>query len=257
MNTREKKRVGRKTKKAAAASAVALLTAASVVTGSLFASPAALLPDDGAPVVAYDMAVGPDGAEDDGAGAGEDESKKTRGHGGVRAALRQRMLRLPLAVRLLVILPLWALGSVILAAAGAAWPLLSPALGRAAGFALTLLLLAGAFLLAAKAAFPDLPLKKIANRRTAVLLLLGAAAMSVADAILPAVWEEYEQAKNAVLSAMFFLALSAAAAPFALRERKRRLSTAKAEAERAKKPDKLVFTDGVGTFTVRVPEGGR
>ena len=310
-------------KKAAATTAVALLTAASVVTGSQFETPAALLPEDGAPAIVYNANTGLDGAEDDDAGVSEDESEETRRRGGIRAMLRQRILRLPLVVRLLVVLPLWALGTVILAAAGAvwpllspvlgkvagfalllglligafvlaataafpalsakkllsrrnlvalllgaaalsvvdavlgaAWPLLSPALGRVAGFALMLALLVGACVLAAKAAFPDLPIKKLLNRRSLVALLLGAAALSVVDAVLGAAWADYGQAKNIVLSAGFFLALCCASVPFALREQKRRLAAAKASAERAKKPDRLVFTDAGGTFTVQVPNVG-
>ena len=242
-------------KKAAATTAIALLTAASVVTGSLFDSPAALLPDDGASAVVYTVGDAPDGADDD-AGVEEDESGETRRRGGVRAALRARVLRLPLIVRLLFVMPLWALGSVILAGAGAAWALLQPVLGKIAGFALLLALLLGAFLIAAKAAFPDLPLKKLLNRRSFFALLLGAAGLSALDALLPAVWGEYARAKDIVLSVGFFLVLCCAAVPFALREQRRRLQNAAAErtAEKTgeKKPRKLVFTDAGGTFTVTV-----
>lgn len=240
---------------AAAVTAVALLTAASVMTGSLFDTPAALLPDDGAPSIVYNMNTGLDGAEDDDAGVSEDESEEKSKRGGVRAVLRQRILQLPLIVRLLVILPLWALGSVILAAAGAAWPLLSPVLGKIAGFALMLALLIGAFVLAAKAVFPDLPVKKLLSRRNLVALVLGAAALSLADAVLGAAWTDYEQIKNVALSAGFFVALSCAAVPFALREQRRRLAKAAAQRER-EEPSTLMFTDGVGTFPVRVPHVG-
>lgn len=244
-------------KKAAVTTAVALLTAASVVTGSLFETPAALLPDDGAPSIVYNMNTGLDGADDDDAGLEADESEETRRRGGIRAVLRARILRLPLIVRLLVILPMWALGSAILAACGAAWTLLQPVLGKIAGFALMLALLVGTFLLAAKAVFPDLPVKKLLSRRNLVALLLGAAGLGVVDAALPAVWDGYEQVKDIVLSAGFFIALSCAAVPFALREQKRRLSDAKAEAEKRKAPEKLVFTDAGGTFTVAIPNAGK
>jgi len=243
-------------KRTAATTAVALLAAASVTTGSLFETPAALLPDDGAPSIVYNMNNGLDGAEDDDAGAVEDESEE-KSRRGVRAALRQRILQLPLVVRLLVILPLWALGTVILAAAGAAWPLLSPVLGKIAGFALMLALLIGAFVLAAKAVFPDLPVKKLLSRRSLVALILGAAALSLADAILGAAWADYEQAKNIVLSAGFFVALSCATIPFALREQKHRLNAKPAEKpEQPKQPETLTFHDGVSAFRVRVPNIG-
>lgn len=256
MEETKKQSTAGKVKRSAAVSAVALLTAASVMTGSLFESPTALLSNEGAPTAIYAMANDYDGAADDGSDVDEDEGEETRRRGGVRAMLRERILRLPLVVRLLAVLPLWALGSVILAAAGAAWPLLSPVLGKVAGFALMLALLLGSFLLAAKAAFPDLPIKKLVSRRNLVALLLGASALTVADAVLGAVWGEYEQSKDIILSVGFFLALSCATVPFALREQKRRLSAAKAAAQRVQKPDKLIFTDGVGTYTVRVPKTG-
>ena len=240
-----------KAKKTAAVTAIALLTAASVVTGSLFETPAALLPDDGAPAVVYNMTTGLDGADDDDAGLDEDESEETRRRGGVRAVLRQRILQLPLFVRLFVILPMWALGSALLAAGGAAWTLLQPVLGKIAGFAVMLALLAGTFLLAAKAVFPDLPLKKLLSRRNLVALVLGAAGLTAADAVLDVAWMEYAQWKNVVLSAGLFLALSCAAVPFFLREQKRRLQ--QNAAQKAEKPDKLVFTDAGGTFSVTIP----
>lgn len=252
MDTKEKGSGAGKLKKTAAVSAVALLTAASVTTGSLFTTPAALLSDDGAAGSAYSVSVDLDGLDDDDAGTEQDESGETKRRGGVRAALRARILRLPLAVRLLVVLPLWALGSVILAAAGALWALLAPVLGKIALWALLLALLVGAFLLAAKAAFPDLPIKKILNRRSLVALVLGASALAAADAVLGAAWEDYAQIKDVVLSVGFFAALSCAAVPFALREQKRRLTAR--EAETPPKPQKLVFTDGVDCYTVRVSE---
>ena len=255
MTKKENKRTASRAKKAAAVSAVALLTAASVATGSLFDSPAALLAEDGTSVVCTVS----DGAEDaaDDADAGEAGGEETRRRGGARAALRERILRLPMFVRLLVILPLWALGSALIAAAGAAWTLLSPVLGKLAGFALLLALLAGTFLAAVKTAFPDLPLKKILSRRSLVALLLGAATLTAVDAALPLVWDDYGQIRNVALSVGFFAALCCAAVPFALREQKRRLTAARAAAERAAHPDKLTFTDGVGTFTLRVPDAGQ
>ena len=226
MKTKEKNHTVSKVKKTAAVSAVALLTAASVATGSLFSTPAALLSDAGTPASAYSVSVDLDGADDDGAGVEQDESGEAKKRG-IRSALRARILRLPLAARLLAVLPLWALGSVILA---------------------------GAFLFTAKAVFPDLPLKKILNRRSLVALLLGASALAAADAVFGATWEDYTQVRNIVLSVGFFAALSCAVVPFALREQKRRLALP--EAKLPKKPDKLIFTDGVDSYTVRVPEIG-
>lgn len=242
-----------KTKKKAALAAVALLTAASVTAGSLFDSPAALLSDDGASAVVYQINTGTDGADDDDAGPEQDESEETRRRGGLRMILRMRILQLPLIVRLLILLPLWAVGTILIAASGTAWSLLSPVLGKAAGFALLSALLIGAFAIAAKAVFPDLPVKKLLSRRSFVALILGAALLSLLDAILGAAWGGYERYKNIILSAGFFLSASCVTVPFALREQQRRLRAVKEAAERRKKPETLTFTDAGGTFTVTIP----
>lgn len=256
MSKKEDRPFTRKAKKAAAVSAVTLLTAASVMTGSLFDSPEALLRDDGAAIPVCGTVTPADGAKDGDAGVEDGESEEMRRRG-VRAALRQRILRLPLAVRLLIVLPIWALGGAILAVLGALWPLLSPVLGKLAGFALAAALLAGAFLSAAKAVFPDLPLKKLLSRHSLAVLLLGAAGLMIADAVLPAVWDGYARAREIVLSVSVFLALACVTVPFALREQKRRLAAPpKAAAKRGNHPEKLVFTDGVGTFTITVPGAG-
>lgn len=247
----------KKNTKRTAAAAAALLLAASVTAGSLFENPADLLSDDGGSAVVYQLS---DGGDDDGAGAGGEENDgENRRRPGPREVLRRRILRLPLVVRLLVVLPLWGVGSAVLAAAGAAWALLSPFAGRVGGFALLLALLTLSFAAAAKAVFPDLPLKKIFSRRGLAALALGAAALAALDAVLGAAWAEYAGVKNAVLSVGFFLALSAALVPFALREQRRRaeaLEKARSEAERAeaerKAREPLVFTDAAGSFAVRV-----
>lgn len=246
-----------KTKQAALTAALALLTAASVTAGSLFDSPAALLSDDGGASASYSVGVGSGGADDDDAGAQEDDADEARRRGGLRAMLRRRILALPLAVRLLAVLPLWGVGTAILAAATAAWPLLQPVVGKIAGFALLLALLLGCFALAAKAAFPDLPLKKLLNRRSLMALALSAAGLALLDAVLGAAWGEYARWKNAVLSAAFFLALCAAAVPFALREQKRRLAEAAAPKPAPEPPKTLTFTDAAGTFSVTIPNVGR
>lgn len=237
--------------KKAVLGALALLTAASVTAGSLFENPAALLPEDGAPGIVYNYNV--DGGTDDDAGGAENESDETRRRGGVRAALRARILRLPLLVRLLVVVPLWALGTVILAAAGAAWPLLQPALGKLALCALMLLVLAGAFLLAAKAVFPDLPVKKLFRRRSLVILLLGALTLAGADAVLPFVWEDYARVREAAQPAGLFAVLACAVVSFALHEQRRRRQKAETAEKAPQTPKTLVFTDGAGTYEVRVP----
>lgn len=236
-------------KKTALTTAIALLTTASVMTGSLFDTPAALL--DGGDAVGIVYQADADAGEADGDADTQEGEEKNRRGGSLRASLRARLLRLPLAVRLLVLAPLWAVGSAILAAAGALAPLLSPLFARAALFALLLALLVGCFTAAAKTVFPDLPLRRLLSRRSLLALALGAAGLAAADAVLGASWEEYETWRGAALSVAFFLALAGVSAPALLREQKRRLD--EMHKKTAKKSDELVFTDAGGTFTVKIP----
>ena len=114
----------------------------------------------------------------------------------------------------------------------------------------SLLLLAalfGAFLLAVKAVFPDLPLKKILNRRTVPWLLLGGLALSVADRVLLSQLEGYGPIRNLAFAGGFLLLLAAAVLSFVRKEQRRRRAAPPPEAEaEAPARDELVVFDAPG-----------
>ena len=85
-------------KKTAAAAALAAAAAAGMVTGALFDSPADLLAEPDAVVETQ--------ADDNDAGAPDDEERQRT----PVQRLRQWVLSLPSAVRMLVGVPLWCLG---------------------------------------------------------------------------------------------------------------------------------------------------
>ena len=247
-----KEKTARRAGKLTLAATVALLTAASVTVGGMFDSPAAILDDEAKPLVAYVS----DGAEDDGdAEAGEENSEKTRRRASVSA--REAILRLPLAVRLLVVLPLWALGTTVTALLGtlAASPIGQAALNMLLIFAV----FAALFTLAAKAVFPDLPLKKILNRRSLTGLLFGALTLGALDAVLPLVWEPYEEARRAVLAVGTLALLGAAMLHFSLREQRRRLQEKRAEqAQPPASPERVEFVDpGGDSYIVDLSRAGK
>ncbi|MBR1457491.1 MAG: hypothetical protein IJ594_10095 [Oscillospiraceae bacterium] len=235
---------GREKKRRAAAAAVAVVTSASLVVGGIFNSPAALLDDDpGLPQAAYtddddlDGTGGGDGGDEDG-GAGGSEVEEEEEQGGVRAGVRQRVLQLPYAVRLLVILPLWCLGWLLLTGASALWAaVLSPVLGKALAWLLLLAALVGAFLLAGKTIFPDLPVKKILNRRSLLGLVIGSVALGAADIVVPLFWAEYTRVENIVRAVGVLLVFGTVTGLFARRELRRRRELAAAEAEEAAEPE--------------------
>lgn len=203
------------------AAGVALLASAGVLVGGLFSSPAALLDDAPTPIVAYadDDDLDEDDAENETGASGEEETESV----GLRARMRQRILQLPLIVRLLVILPLWALGWGILTLASALWgAVLSPVLGKALAWLLLLAALLGAFALAGKTLFPDLPLKKILNKRSILGLVIGAALLGVADYVVPLFWAGYSRVEAIARAAGILLVFGTATVSFAVREQRRR-----------------------------------
>ncbi len=228
----------------AAATAVAAVTAGGVVMGGLFSSPDELMngPDgDDAPVPVIDTAVpdggaaGGDDLDDEDTGDGEDEDRR---RGGLRSRARQWIWQLPASVRALVGVPLWALGWLILTGASALWGgVLSPVFGTVLGWALTAAVLLGAFALTAKAMFPDLPLKKILNRRNFLGLLFGTAILALAEAVVPLFWDGYGKIAQLVraLGSAGILALMTAL--FARRENRRRQKEAARLAREAEKTE--------------------
>ena len=122
---KKKKRHGK-----AVASAVAAVTAAGVMVGGSFASPQEILEDGPEPIV---QALAMDAQNDmdaDGGGtdSGDEEiSEEEEEKRGVRASVRKLVRSAPAEVRALVVLPLWALGTLAIALGNAMWSaVLSP-----------------------------------------------------------------------------------------------------------------------------------
>lgn len=189
----------RKKKKGAssvAASAVATVTAAGVLVGGAYSSPEELMNDGPAPVVdtlinndvpANDGGLGPEDFEEELAGA-EDEEKR----GGVRASVRRRMRAAPAGVRAMIGVPLWIIGTIALMALSTLWTgVLSPAAMLVLSWVGIALLAVLIYTLAVKAVFPDMPLKKILNKRSIIGIGILCLIFGVADAALPLFWDDY------------------------------------------------------------------
>lgn len=127
----------------------------------------------------------------------EENKEKTRAKRGISARIRDWILRLPIAVRALVGVPLWAIGWLLTG-------LLNPVWQQIGGFLLPVLikiaiLLVVLFLiifLTVKALHPDLParkiLKKILRKKNILFLVIGAVVLGVLDSVLLLTLEDYE-----------------------------------------------------------------
>lgn len=235
----ERREKDRERRRRLLAGAVALVTSAGLLVGGLFNSPAALVEEDELrPTVlcADDDDDSGDDAEEE-LEETEEEEEETAVRPGARARLRQRILQLPPAIRLLVILPLWCVGWLLSSGAQLLWgALLSPLLGKALLWLLWLGLLAAAFLLAGKTVFPELPIRKILNRRSLLGLVLGALLLGVADLVAPLVWVDYSRIEAIARAVGTLLLLSAVTLSFVLRQQRRRRTAAAAAAPEPEVP---------------------
>jgi len=160
----------------AAAAAMAAAAVVGVATGTVFESPADLMQDPEAIVLQQ--------TEEEDGFATEERQKKPVGR------IRGWVLGLPSAVRMLVGVPLWAIGWVVMTGlstffAGA----MTPVAARLLGWLCLALILVVVYALSVKAAFPKLPFRKIL-RGPSLLFLLGLTALlALADLALPSAWQ--------------------------------------------------------------------
>ena len=172
-----------KKRKAAAAAAVTVAAAAGVITGTAFDSPMDLVPEIA--VTAEQQ------AEDEGAAVMEQRR-------GPAARVRQWVLGLPAAVRMLVAVPLWCFGWVLMSAASLLWAGATPWLARLLSWGCLAVLLLAVFTCSVKAAFPGVPLRKILRPGNVLFLLLASAVLCAADLALPTMWKGYNAISRTV-----------------------------------------------------------
>lgn len=213
-----KNRKDRKTDpaKAAAKTAVAVAASASVLVGGLFNSPADLVNDPEGPGI--DRAFPPaavevlsdgteEGAPDDktegggdgSSGGGSENSDAASGRSDVRQSLRAAVQRVPKAVRAAAGVPMWIAGWLLTGAFRLAWGgVVSPVLSFLAGWLILSAFVLLAVVCAVKAVFPNLPLRKILNKKTVLAVLISCGVLSAIDTFLPLFWPEYRKISRVV-----------------------------------------------------------
>ena len=123
--------------------------------------------------------------------------------------LRDQIIHLPLAVRAVVLLPLWAIGEVAFAVAGAfSAALAAPAGQLVLGFLAQLGILLAVFLTAYKLIFPKTPVKELFSKRKFPWLLAAAAAVTIANLVLEKVWDHWGIMRIILMAAVGYIVLS-------------------------------------------------
>lgn len=183
----------RKTAVKGATTAVVMM---SLLTGTAFSDPADIVQDQSAasyrpaPIVmdVSDFVNAP--VEDD----DEGESEEQKGaKSGIASRFRQAVLSMPQSVRILVVTPLWLIGTALMTVVSVLWNILfaSPLGAFIASFALGFAVLTGLFTATAKILFPDLPISKILCKKNVLILGCLALVLSGIDAVAPLYWNKY------------------------------------------------------------------
>ena len=120
-----------------------------------------------------------------------DEEKSSRS--GFMARFRQAILSMPQSVRLLIVTPLWLLGTALMTVIAFLWNVIfaSPLGAFIASFAIGLAVLLALFTTTAKALFPDIPVKDLLSRNNIIIIAISALLLSGIDAVAPLYWHEY------------------------------------------------------------------
>lgn len=183
----------RKTVIRGTASAVVVI---SLLTGLAFSNPADITEDQSAanyrpaPIVMdVDDFVNAPVDDDDESDADEQKGAKM----GVFARFRQAVSTMPQSLRILIVLPLWAGGTVILTAISFLWNVIfaSPLAAFIASLFFGFAILTGLFTVTAKALFPDVPIRKLLSKRNLLILGVLALVLSGLDAVAPMYWHQY------------------------------------------------------------------
>ena len=184
----DKEKTG-KVKKRIARSAVALTTAASLITAGLFHTPAEIVKEEDvfvppAIVETMDREPVPNEPEDM---PEEEEARKKN----LKDRFREALLRIPRIVRILLLLPLWCIGTALLAVLTPLFQtVLPPLLNILLKWLIIAAVLLGLVTAAMKLVFPDLPLKKILSKRNVVLVVVCSAVVGMAGWVLEDLYPE-------------------------------------------------------------------
>ena len=159
--------------------AAAVVTAAAVTgvgTSATFDSPLDLVPE-----VAEELNLD----FEDGT-AVEDTDQKSP-----LAKVRIWVMGLPAAVRMLVAVPLWVMGWVLMSAVSVFWAGAAPVLAGLLNWVCLAIVLLVVFTVASKAAFPGVSVRRILRPGNVLLIVVLSAIFWVADLALPTVWNDY------------------------------------------------------------------
>lgn len=188
----------KKIRSAVTKAAVGTVTAASVLTGSLFDDPGDILSPENPEPDSVQQAI----TETRYPGQTQAAAAPT-----VRERIRSAFLRMPTAVRALVLLPLWCVGTAVLSVTGLLLRTFAPFWKILLMFALEAGLLFGLFAFVYHLIFPNRPIRNLLKKENLFPLLFLAAFLAITDYFLSRYYEQYRLISGLVKIALGFLVL--------------------------------------------------
>ena len=152
-----------------------------------------------------------------------EEEKKT-----LKQRIKERIQSMPAAVRTVVVLPLYYVGTVVTKLAGAAFStVMAPVLAALLKWVVLALVIFAGVAVALKAIFPDIPLKKLLRPRNFLYVLLSVVVIALIDKAMPLIFSDYRKWADTVAFALGLIAVIIIVVPTAVSiARKRRAKSA-------------------------------
>lgn len=190
---------GRRMNKKIAAGVAATVAAASIATNMLVEPEELVHSAEYLAARTQAVAVEPEGDYDI---TVEEEAEKTRAD-----AVRAWIIRLPVVVKAVFLLPLWALGAIPVTIGTAVFTAMAPIWAQICGALLQIALLIGAFCLGYKLVFPKKKVRDLFKKRNFKWLFLGAGTVTMANFVLTTAWTGWPVLRAAIMTVVGFGAL--------------------------------------------------
>jgi len=222
-------------KRHAVRTGVALAASAALVAGGLFNSPADLIRNQNAGTL--DRAFTPaleqilreeneeekpeDSTETNGSGTGGDDApgEQIPEHT-LSDSMRDRIYRIPVALRILIGIPAWGTGWLLLSLIKLLSGMVLPSvLGKLFGWLLLSAVILAAVAFTIKAVFPDLPLKKILNKKMILTVAISILILGTADTVLSYFLQDYRHYSNVVKLTGTFVIVMGTVTTYVLRRK--------------------------------------
>ena len=153
-----------------------------------------------------------------------EEEKKT-----LKQRIKERIQAMPAAVRTVVVLPLYYVGTIVTRLAGAAFStIMTPVLAALLKWLVLALVIFAGVVIALKAIFPDIPLKKLLRPRNFLYVLLSVIVIALIDKAMPLIFSDYRKWADTVAFALGLIAVIIIVVPTAVSISRKRRSKASA-----------------------------